>query len=97
VKDWGISPWRVLVLTCVLMAIVVIVVIPDEFDLPDTAFHGGTAPLVVHSRNTSVPALLAVSLPAGFLVSPETRESGGDFSLLSAPSVSLSVLVSLRC
>jgi hypothetical protein len=96
-NGWGISRWQVLVLTSVLVAILLIVLIPDEWDLPDTAFQGGTAPLVIHARTTSGPALLSISVPVRVSISPEIRQSGGDSSLLSSQSPSLSVLISLRC
>jgi hypothetical protein len=96
-KGWGISRWRVLVLASVLVAILLIVLIPDEWDLPDTAFQGGTAPLVIHARTTSGPALLSISVPVKVAISPDIRQSGGVSSLLSAQSPSLSVLISLRC
>jgi hypothetical protein len=85
------------VLASVLVAILLIVLIPDEWDLPDTAFQGGTAPLVIHARTTSGPALLSISVPVKVAISPDIRQSGGDSSVLSAQSPSLSVLISLRC
>jgi hypothetical protein len=97
VKAWSISRWQVLLLASVLVAILLIVLIPDQWDLPDTAFQGGTAPLVIHARTSSGPAFLSISAPARVSISPETRQSGGDSSLFSAQSPSLSVLISLRC
>jgi hypothetical protein len=96
-KGWGISRWQALVLACVLVAIALIVVIPDEWDLPDTAFQGGTAPIVMHLRTGSGTVLLSINVPVKFWISPDTRRTGGDSSPLSAPPTSLSVLVSLRC
>jgi hypothetical protein len=43
-----------------------IVVLPDV-DLPDTAFHRGTAPLVVHTQATSGLSAIAVATPAPLL------------------------------
>ena len=43
-----------------------IVVLPDV-DLPDTAFHRGTAPLVIHTQATSGLPAIAVATPAPFL------------------------------
>jgi len=96
-KSWGIPRWQVLVLAGVLVAILLVFIIPDEWDLPDTAFQGGTAPLVVHSRTTSAPALLAIGVPVGFSVSQGTHHSRTDFSLHFAQSAALSVLIPLRC
>ncbi|MGA7381066.1 MAG: hypothetical protein WBX03_09455 [Terriglobales bacterium] len=96
-KGWSISRWQVLVLASLLVAILLIVIIPDEWDLPDTAFQGGTAPLVIHSRTTSVPVLLAIGVAVRTSTTPESHQPFGDSSLLSAQSASLSVLISLRC
>ena len=40
-----------------------IVVLPDDIDLPDTAFHQGTAPLVVHARGTTALAAVIIAVP----------------------------------
>jgi hypothetical protein len=96
-KGWAIPRWQVLLLAGVLIAILLVFIIPDQWDLPDTAFQGGTAPIVIHSRTTSVPALLAISVPVGFSVPPGAQHARGDSSLLSAQSTSLPVLISLRC
>jgi hypothetical protein len=96
-RSWSIPRWQVLVLASVLVAILLIVLIPDQWDLPDTAFQGGTAPILVHSRTTSGPALLSINVPVRVSISPEVQRSGGDSSLLSIQSTALSVLISLRC
>jgi hypothetical protein len=57
---WNISAAALLILSIVVVFMLVIVVLPDV-DLPDTAFHQGTAPLVVHARATMAPAVLAVA------------------------------------
>lgn len=56
---WTIKPSSLFVLVSLLFLIVLILVLP-EVDLPDTAFHGGTAPVDVHARVNSAPALLSV-------------------------------------
>jgi hypothetical protein len=48
-----------------------IVVLPDV-DLPDTAFHRGTAPVVVHALATSAPAAATVATLFRFPDSDET-------------------------
>ena len=48
-----------------------IVVLPDV-DLPDTAFHRGTAPIVVHTQATSGPPALAVAGPAAPFLTTES-------------------------
>ena len=57
---WNISAATLLVLSIVVVFMLVIVVLPDV-DLPDTAFHQGTAPLVVHARATMAPVVVAVA------------------------------------
>ncbi len=57
---WNISAATLLILSVVLVFMLVIVVLPDV-DLPDTAFHQGTAPLVVHARATMAPVSVAVA------------------------------------
>jgi hypothetical protein len=64
-KDWNIKPADVIILVSVFFIMLVIVVAPD-FDLLDTAFHRGTAPVVVHARATSAPA--ATTVPHGLAV-----------------------------
>jgi hypothetical protein len=51
---WTIKPSCLFVLMTLLFLIVLILVLP-EVDLPDTAFHHGTAPADVHARVTSAP------------------------------------------
>jgi len=57
---WNVKAPTVVILSCLVFIMLVIVVLPDV-DLPDTAFHQGTAPLVVHARGRAVPAVLAVA------------------------------------
>jgi hypothetical protein len=53
------------------LLMLMIVVLPDV-DLPDTAFHRGTAPIVVHSLATSVPLALAVAPPVAVVFTSES-------------------------
>jgi hypothetical protein len=48
-----------------------IVVLPDV-DLPDTAFHRGTAPIVVHTQATAGPPAATVPSPAALLFTAES-------------------------
>jgi hypothetical protein len=52
---WTINRKAVLLLLGVLTVIVLVLVLP-QVDLLDTAFHSGTAPIVVHARGTAKPA-----------------------------------------
>jgi hypothetical protein len=62
---WNVRASTLLILGCVVSVMLLIVVLPDV-DLPDTAFHQGTAPLVVHARATMAP--LAFAMAALFLL-----------------------------
>ena len=57
---WKVRASTLLILGCVVSVMLLIVVLPDV-DLPDTAFHQGTAPIVVHARATMAPAVVAVA------------------------------------
>jgi hypothetical protein len=74
-SQWTIKRSSVLLLLGVFVAMLVIVVAPD-WDLPDTAFHRGTAPVVVHAQATSAPAAATIATP--FTV-PSGTESGRHF------------------
>lgn len=58
-KRWNISPAALFILGFMIVLMLLIVVLPDV-DLPDTAFHRGTAPILVHSQATSAPAVVTV-------------------------------------
>jgi hypothetical protein len=68
---WTIKPSCLFVLMTLLFLIVLILVLPEE-DLPDTAFHRGTAPVDVHAQGTSAPALLSVNTVVSFTFSAQT-------------------------
>lgn len=53
---WNISRRALLVLACALVVITLVQVLP-QVDLLDTAFHLGTAPIVIHSQATDGPVL----------------------------------------
>ena len=59
-SHWKVSAPTLVVLSCVAILMLLIVVLPDV-DLPDTAFHGGTAPVLVHTRATAPPAAIAIA------------------------------------
>ena len=99
VERWTINPSCLFVLMSVLFLIVLILVLP-EVDLPDTAFHGGTTPLDVHSGATSAPVLLNVGTTLPFSFPNHTASRRREHSLLFA-HVTSSLLPllhrSLRC
>ena len=53
-RHWTISRLSVCLLLGALIVIVLVLVLP-QVDLLDTAFHGGTAPILVHARGTAKP------------------------------------------
>jgi len=57
---WNVKAPTLAILSCLVFIMLLIVVLPDV-DLPDTAFHQGTAPLVVHARATTPPPAVAVA------------------------------------
>ena len=57
---WNINTPTLLILTILVTFMLVIVILPDV-DLPATAFHRGTAPLVVHARATTPPPAVSVA------------------------------------
>ena len=58
---WNVNATTLFILSIVVVFMLVIVVHPDV-DLPDTAFHRGTAPLVVHAQATTAPLVVTVAM-----------------------------------
>ena len=58
-SQWKINTAGLVVLICVIFLMLLIVVLPDV-DLPDAAFHNGTAPVAIHAHATSPPAAIHV-------------------------------------
>ncbi len=71
---WNIKASTLIILSCVVFLMLLIVILPDV-DLPDTAFHRGTAPVLVHARATMAPA--AVAEIALFQMPHSFRDSSG--------------------
>jgi hypothetical protein len=44
-----------------LVFLMLLIVVLPEVDLPNTAFHRGTAPIVVHAQGTSAPVTVTVA------------------------------------
>jgi hypothetical protein len=96
---WTIRPSCLFVLVTLLFLIVLILVLP-EVDLPDTAFHSGTAPVDVHSRAISAPGLLSVGTAVRFCFSTHLASRQREHARVFAYAVSrfLPLLqCSLRC
>jgi hypothetical protein len=96
---WTINPSRLFVLLSLLFLIFLILVLP-QVDLPDTAFHRGTAPVDVHSRVTSAPGLMVVGADVrpGFSTHTTSRRAEHSLVFAHASSAFLPLLHrSLRC
>jgi hypothetical protein len=57
---WTIKPPVVYALLTLLFLVLLILVLPGV-DLPDAAFHGGTAPVLLNARSITPPSLLVLS------------------------------------
>ena len=79
-SQWKVKKSTLLILSCLTLVMLLIVVLPDV-DLPDTAFHQGTAPLVVHARGTTAPVAISVAavfqLPDPIQISSPPQEPEG--------------------
>jgi hypothetical protein len=83
-----------------LLFLITLILILPEVDLPDTAFHGGSAPVDVHARVTSAPSLLSVGTTVPFSFSHHTASRRREHSLVFAhasPSFLPLLHRSLRC
>ena len=96
---WKISPSALMILATVVAIMLLIVVLPDV-DLLDTAFHRGTAPVLVHARATSAPAMTAVAAIFQALHSPSLFQSARKHRAFDArltPNFRPIYLRSIRC
>jgi hypothetical protein len=64
--------WSWAVLIFELLLITIILILP-QVDIPDTAFHCGTAPVLAKARLTSQPPQTPTVLDARPLLQPETN------------------------
>jgi len=97
-SQWNVNAWKLFILGCVTCLMLLIVVLPDA-DLPDTAFHRGTAPAVIHAQATAAP--FAVTL-ASVNRSPDAGESSRPYDSRAVvgstePNFRPILLRSLRC
>jgi hypothetical protein len=98
-ERWTINRLCLSVLVCLLLLVVLIQVLP-QVDLPDTAFHGGTAPLDVHSRVTYAPGLVGVGAAVSFSFSAHAASRRLEHSWLFAHATTSFLPLlhrSLRC
>lgn len=61
VRNWRISHWSVLTLVTMFLVMILIVILP-QVDLLDTAFHNGTAPILIHSQANARPIFQTASI-----------------------------------
>jgi len=80
---WNIKAPTLVILGSLVFIMLVIVVLPDV-DLPDTAFHQGTAPLVVHARARTAPPVVAVAALFQFPKGVQFWSSDREFDVVSA-------------
>jgi hypothetical protein len=70
-SQWNVKASTLFILGCISFLMLLIVVLPDV-DLPDTAFHRGTAPVVVHAQANAPPAVVMVAPVVRFTASLES-------------------------
>lgn len=97
-SQWNAKTSTLIILAGLTVLILVIVYLPDV-DLPDTAFHGGTAPVVIHARATAAPAVVAVSAVSQCLHQHEARAHFEPRAFIqnSDPSFRSILFGSIRC
>lgn len=96
---WKVKESTLFVLGGLVFLMLLILVLPDV-DLPDTAFHRGTAPVVVHANATSAPApvMVASVLPLHGIVQYQLAlHMLSEFDLTLEPNFRSILLRSIRC
>ena len=96
---WNVKTWTLFVLGGLVFLMLLILVLPNV-DLPDTAFHRGTAPVVVHANATSapVPVMVAPALPLhGIVQYALALHTLSEFDLTLEPNFRPILLRSIRC
>jgi hypothetical protein len=97
--QWNVKTSNLFILSCVVFLMLLILVLPDV-DLPDTAFHRGTAPSVLHAQATAAPAAVTVAAVFQFSDAAEAcSPSCQTADLVASPDPnSLPILLrSIRC
>jgi hypothetical protein len=97
-SQWRISRPALFVLFSVVVIMLAVVVLPFV-DLPDTAFHRGTAPMVVHAQALSAGAAVAASVLFQILPVPHPSTQFHEhaaYAVYSAPNFLPIFLSSLR-
>jgi hypothetical protein len=84
-----------LILGCLVLLMLLIAVLPDV-DLPDTAFHRGTAPVVVHAQATAAPAAVMVASVSQLPDAEEPSQTYDSRALVGSPESNFRPIL-LRC
>lgn len=97
-SQWRVKSSTLLVLGCLTCVMLLIVVLPDV-DLPDTAFHRGSAPAIVHARVNSAPTAVDFVSPVRLPESEETSLQAESTAPVDDPTPNFRhiLLHSLRC
>lgn len=98
-SDWNVKTSTLWLLGVIFVLMLVILVLPD-IDLPDTAFHRRTAPVLVHAQANAAP--IVVSIASVVRVPNALEDASGslslrDFSAPSPPNFHPILLRSIRC
>ncbi|HZQ96062.1 MAG TPA: hypothetical protein VFA67_13690 [Candidatus Sulfotelmatobacter sp.] len=95
---WNAKASTLILLGSVVFVVLLLVVLPDV-DPPDTAFHRGTAPVVLHAQaNSAPPAFVAATV----LTTPALEHHWAPLRLspsstISPPNFLPILLCSIRC
>jgi hypothetical protein len=98
-SDWNVKTSTLWLLGFIFVLMLVILVLPD-IDLPDTAFHRGTAPVLVHAQANAPPTVVSVALVVGAPSAFENASASlslGEFRVPSPPNFRSILLRSIRC
>lgn len=96
---WKVKASTLFVLGGLVFLMLLILVLPDV-DLPETAFHRGTAPVVVHANANSAPAPLmtaSVLQMHGIVQYALALHMLSEFDLTLEPNLRPILLRSIRC
>jgi hypothetical protein len=96
---WNVKTSTLILLGSVVFIVLLLVVLPNV-DPPDTAFHRGTAPVVVHAQATATPpaTLVASAFQIANAVAQEWIPLRLAASAVVSPPDSLPILLcSIRC
>lgn len=96
---WNIKASTLFLLGGMVFLMLLIVVLPDV-DLPDTAFHRGTAPVVVHAQATSAPPPVVVASTIQFHSGPQLAlflRRSNELTRTLHPNFRPILLRSIRC